>query len=293
MFDIESIACPASLSQAIAALQADPQAIVIAGGTDVLIKIREGKYAGCRLVSIRDIPELQGISRDEAGHIHIGPLTTFSQLAASPLIMDNVPVLGRAADTVGGPQIRAMGTIGGNISNGVTSADTASTLLNLEAELTLEGPKGRRKLKVNDYYTGPGRVCLEPGELLTDICLRRENFQGWGGCYIKYAMRNAMDIATLGTSCLVRLLEAQPAVIQQVRLAFGVAAATPMRAYKTEAALAGLTLIQAQNLIAALVREEISPRTSWRASREFRLQIAGENAVRSLREAYIEAGGEV
>ena len=291
MFDFENIVTAASLPEALKALAENPEAKVIAGGTDVLIKIREGKYAGCDLVSIHDIPELHGIRLTEDGCIHIGPVTTFVELTNSPIIMEHIPVLGRAADTVGGPQIRAMGTVGGNISNGVTSADTATTLLNLEAELTLTSLAGERKVNVNDYYVGAGRVCMEPGELLTDICIRPENSQGFGGCYIKYAMRNAMDIATLGTSCLVK--PGKDGVIDTIRLAFGVAAPVPMRARNTESALTGKTYAEAIDAIAGLVRGEITPRTSWRASKEFRLQIAGENARRALTAAWAEAGGEV
>ena len=291
MFDFENIVTAASVPEALAALAANPEAKVIAGGTDVLIKIREGKLAGCDLVSIHDIPELHGIRLTEDGCIHIGPVTTFAELTNSPIIMERIPVLGRAADTVGGPQIRAMGTVGGNISNGVTSADTATTLLNLEAELTLTSEQGERKVNVNDYYVGAGRVCLEPGELLTDICIKPENYQGCGGCYIKYAMRNAMDIATLGTSCLVK--PGKDGVIEAIHLAFGVAAPVPMRARNTEQALTGKTYAEAKDAIAGLVRGEITPRTSWRASKEFRLQIAGENARRALTAAWAEAGGEV
>ena len=291
MFDFENIVTAASVPEALAALAANPEAKVIAGGTDVLIKIREGKLAGCDLVSIHDIPELHGIKLTEDGCIHIGPVTTFAELTNSPIIMERIPVLGRAADTVGGPQIRAMGTVGGNISNGVTSADTATTLLNLEAELTLTSEQGERKLGVNDYYVGAGRVCLETGELLTDICIRPENYQGFGGCYIKYAMRNAMDIATLGTSCLVK--PSPGGIIEAIHLAFGVAAPVPMRARNTESALTGKTYAEAKDAIAGLVRGEITPRTSWRASKEFRLQIAGENARRALEAAWTEAGGEV
>ena len=291
MFDFEKITVAASVAEAVGALSADPEARVIAGGTDVLIKIREGKYAGCRLVSIHDISELRGVRLTEDGCIHIGPTTTFAELAASPVIMEHIPILGRAADTVGGPQIRAMGTVGGNISNGVTSADTASTLLNLDAELTLTSPSGQRRINVNDYYLGAGRVCLEPAELLTEITVKPENYRGWGGCYIKYAMRNAMDIATLGTSCMVR--PAAGGVLDGIKLAFGVAAPVPMRALNTERELTGKTFAEARAAIADLVRGEITPRTSWRASREFRLQIAGENAGRALEAAWREAGGEV
>lgn len=290
MFDLEAIYRAASVQDAIAALVADPEAVVIAGGTDVLIRIREGKLAGCRLVSIHDLPELAGCRLDAAGALHIGPLTCFRDVADDPLVQRHIPILAQAAGTVGGPQIRAMGTVGGNLCNGATSADTASSLFALNAVLTLTGPQGSRQLPVAEFYLGPGQVALQPGELLTDICIAQADYQGFGGCYLKYAMRNAMDIATLGTAVLAR---AHGAALMELRVAFGVAGPVPMRCPQCEAALSGTLFRDAERLIAGLVREEIHPRSSWRASREFRLQVAGENAARALRQAFIQAGGEV
>lgn len=291
MFDISGITRAATVDAALRALSADPEAVVIAGGTDVLIKIREGRLAGKRLVSIHDIPELKGIGENAAGDLLIRPLSTFHDLSVDPLIRRHIPILAAAADSVGGPQIRAMGTVGGNISNGVTSADTASTLFVLDAVLTLCGLDGERMIPIADYYLGPGKVSLKPGELLTLITVRRESYAGFGGCYLKYAMRNAMDIATLGTAAMVKA-SGDRRHIETLKLAFGVAAPIPMRALATETAISGLTLKQAEAEIAALVRAEINPRSSWRASREFRLQIAGENAKRALRAAFAAAGGE-
>lgn len=293
MFDFENIVLAASVEEAVAALSANEKAIVISGGTDVLIKIREGKLAGCDLVSIHDIPELHGVRLTEDGCIHIGPTTTFVELTDSPIIMERIPVLGRAADTVGGPQIRAMGTVGGNISNGVTSADTATTLLNLEAELTLTSPAGERRVNVNDYYLGAGRVCLDHAELLTDICVKPENYQGFGGCYIKYAMRNAMDIATTGCSVNVRL-SPDKQTFDRVRIAYGVAGPVPMRAPSAEALIQGkpLTMENAE-AFSLEVLKDINPRDSWRAPKAFRQHIAVEMAKRCLIEATKRCGGEI
>ena len=291
MYDMKELYEAFSIKEAIELRLAHPEAQIIAGGSDVLVQMREGKRAGKELISIYLINELRGVSLDENSAIRIGSLTNFSHITRDPIIQKYINVLGEAVDLVGGPQIRNIGTIGGNTCNGVTSADTATTLLNLEAELTLTSPAGERRVNVNDYYLGAGRVCLDHAELLTDICVKPENYQGFGGCYIKYAMRNAMDIATLGTSCLVK--PGKGGVIDALRLAFGVAAPVPMRARNTEQALTGKSYAEALEEIAGLVRGEITPRTSWRASREFRLQIAGENARRALESAWAEAGGEV
>ncbi|MDO4582284.1 MAG: xanthine dehydrogenase FAD-binding subunit XdhB [Bacillota bacterium] len=291
MFDIAGIYRAASLDDALRAYAADPQAVVIAGGTDVLIKIREGKLAGCRLLSINGLAELRGIRLADNGDILIGPLTTFAEAEHSELLLKRLPMLAAAAGSAGGPQLREAGTLGGNICNGVTSADTAAVQLALEAGLTLRSADKQRRLAIAEWYKGPGQVDLRAGELLTEIRIKKDAYVGWGGEYIKYAMRNAMDIATLGCAVAVRLSEDKKR-IAEARLAFGVAAPTPMRALQAETALAGMTIAEARERIAALVRAEINPRTSWRASREFRMQIAGESAARALAAAVKRAGGE-
>lgn len=143
MYDIQSIYRAVSVEDAISALQKDPSAVVIAGGSDVLIKIREGKLADSRLVSIHGLrEELEGVTLLENGDIAVGPLTTFRGVTGSEIIQERVSVLGEATDLAGGPQLRAVGTIGGNVCNGVTSADSASTLMALDVRMHLRGPAG-------------------------------------------------------------------------------------------------------------------------------------------------------
>lgn len=293
MYDIKNIYEAKTVEDAIHALEADPQALVIAGGSDVLIKIREGKLAGCSLVGIREIKELEGVSLDGEGAVHIGPLTTFSHITFHPLIREKLPVLGYAVDQVGGPQIRNIGTVGGNVCNGVTSADSASTLFVHNALLELTGPGGKRTLPIEEFYTGPGKVALRPGELLTDIVITKENYEGFGGHYIKYAQRNAMDIATLGCAALCRL-NREKDKIEEMRLAFGVAGPVPMRCKKAEELVHGQKITQELFLLAAdTAQGEVHPRTSWRASKEFRLQLVHELSQRALKEAVKKAGGAV
>lgn len=288
MFDIQNIIQPANLAEALAYAARQPQAVIIAGGTDVLIQVREGKLANRELLSIHGLAELQGIEEDANDDILIGPLNSFHDLEEHQLIRRHIPILAEAASTVGGPQIRAQGTVGGNVANGVTSADTASTLHTLEAELLLQSEQGQRLLPIKEFHLGPGQTAREPGELLTKIIIRAEHYQNTGGCYLKYAMREAMDIATLGCAVLVRPDEAGEK-IAQIRIAFGVAAPVPMRTEAAEQALVGLTPDEAGARIAELVRAEIKPRDSWRASREFRLQIAGVQAERALAAAWQRA----
>ena len=293
MYDIQSIYQATSVDDAIRALQADPSAIVIAGGTDVLIKIREGKLAGCSLVSIHELTdELSGVTLSPGGDVEIGPLTTFRGVTFSDVIRQTVPVLGEAADMAGGPQLRAAGTIGGNVCNGITSADTASTLVALDAVLRVRGPKGERDVPISEWYQGVGRVALAPYELLVKIVIPRDNYAGYTGHYIKYAQRAAMDIATLGVSCLVKLTDDKKTV-DDAALAFGVAGPVPMRAPSAEAAVRGLPIEEAISVIGKAALADVNPRTSWRASREFRIQLIEELSPRALREAARKGGADV
>lgn len=292
MYDIGSIYRAKSVDDAIAALERDSEALVIAGGTDVLIKVREGKLAGCRLVSIHDLPELKGIELSSAGDVEIGPLSTFRDVTFSPVIRGTIPVLGEAADSAGGPQLRAAGTIGGNVCNGITSADTASTLVALDAVLRVRGPRGEREVPIAEWYQGVGKVALAPYELLVKIVIPRANYEGYTGHYIKYAQRSAMDIATMGVSCLVKLT-GDKKTVDDVSLAFGVAGPVPMRAYSAEAAVRGLPIGEAVEQIGAAALDDVSPRTSWRASREFRIQLIRELSGRALQEAARKGGAQV
>lgn len=292
MYDIETYYQAKDIADAIRALAADPQAVVISGGSDVLIKIREGKLAGCSLVSIHGIEELSGIEMEEDGTIRIRPATTFSHITNDPLIQKHIPILGNAVDQVGGPQIRNIGTIGGNVCNGVTSADSASSLFALDAVLELTGPDGVRQVPIEEFYTGPGRTVRGHEELLTSILIPKNSYEGYGGHYMKYGKREAMEIATMGCAVTVKLTEDKRHVAD-LHLAYGVAAPTPMRCHKTEAAAKGMALGgELLETVGKGALEEVNPRSSWRASKEFRLQLVEEMAKRVVRQAAIYAGGE-
>ena len=292
MYDIGKFYQAADVEDAVRALVEDPEAVVISGGSDVLIKIREGKLAGCSLVSIHGIKELEGIRMEEDGTIVIGPATTFSHITNNDIIQKHIPMLGDAVDMAGGPQLRNIGTIGGNVCNGVTSADSASSLCCLDADLVLKGPDSVREVPISQWYTGPGRTVRNHDEVLTAIRIKKENYQGYGGQYIKYGKRNAMEIATLGCAVSVKLTEDKKH-IQDLRLAYGVAAPTPIRCHTTEESVKGMETGEAlAQAVGKGALEEVNPRSSWRASREFRLQLVEELGRRAVKQAVINAGGE-
>ena len=292
MYDIENYYNAKTVSEAVELLTEHPDARIISGGSDVLIKIREGRMAGTSLVSIRDIEELKGIEKKDSGDIYIGAGTVFSHITADPIIQECVPVLGEAVDQVGGPQIRNIGTIGGNICNGAVSADSVPTVFSYNSLLHIANAEGGRVVPVREFYLGPGRVALKQGEVLMHVVIPRAEYEGYHGHYIKYSMRNAMDIATISCSVMSKVNQ-QAGVIEDVRITFGVAAPVPYRCTKAEEALKGMKIEESlYEKTAQLIREEINPRDSWRASRAFRLQIGGEIAARALRRTVELAGGD-
>ena len=326
MYDIENYYEAKSVEDAVAHLAADEKAEVIAGGTDVLVKLRAGKDAGCDLVSIHEIPELKGVDRLTDGTIVIGPATCFTDITNDPIIRESLPYLGEAVDTVGGPQIRNMGTIGGNLCNGATSADSGATMQTLNATLVLQGPEGSREVPVTEFYTGPGKTVRRRDEVLIAILVKPEDYIGYSGCYIKYGKRRSMEIATLGCCVRVKLEAAgaeraeaeEPDGIQgssatrreeaagspvlpgagfrlaDVRIGYGVAAPTPIRCRKTEQMLKGMAADDPAiyEIISTHVEEEVHPRSSWRASKEFRVQLIREMAKRALEQAILRGIGK-
>ena len=293
MYDIKALYEASSVEHAVQLLLEHPEAVIIAGGSDVLIKIREGRLAGSELVSIYGLDELRGIKKEEDGTIRIGSLTSFSHIHADPLIQKHISALGDAVNMVGGPQIRAIGTIGGNTCNGVTSADSASTLFAYDAELEITGPEGVRICPISEFYLGPGKVDLRPGELETAVLIRKESYTGYKGHYIKYGMRNAMEIATTGCSVNVKLSQDKK-TIRDIRIGYGVAGPTPLRAKSTEETIRGREVsASTRDEIGRKVLDDVNPRDSWRASKDLRLQLCSTMAMRAFEEAVKKAGGEI
>ena len=291
MYDMKALYEANTVEEAVSLRVEHPDAQIIAGGSDVLVQMREGKRAGAELISIYGIDALRGVSMEPDGTLRIGSLTSFSHITRDPLIQKYINVLGEAVDQVGGPQIRNIGTIGGNTCNGVTSADSASTLFAWDAVIELTGPEGARRVPIQEFYIRAGKVDIRPGEIQTGVLIPKASYEGTFGHYIKYSMRNAMDIATLGTSVNVRL-SADKKAVERARVAFGVAGPIPLRAETAEKLAAGQPVsAELAESFSQAVKEDINPRDSWRASRDFRLHIAVESAKRAFIESVKLAGG--
>ncbi len=280
MYDIEKYMEALSVEEALDYLAENPDAVIIAGGTDVLIRLHKGKLAEAHLMGIGRIEKLKGINRDNNGDIHIGPLTTYSMLENDPVVLENIPFLSRAAGSVGGPQIRNTATIGGNLCNGAPSADSAPVLMCLNAVLTLQSAGGKRTVPIRDFYTGPGRVLLHKGEMLTCISVQKSDYKGCKGEFFKFSQREAMDISTLNCAVSVWV---ENSCFSDMRIAYGVAAPTPVRCETAEKKAKGMEVTRENiGIIGKAVLEDIMPRDSWRGSKAFRLHLAEVMAVRNL-----------
>lgn len=288
MFPIEEYHHATSVADAVQALSQNAKARILAGGTDVLVRLHGGNSDYDNVVDINHLDELREIRMDDDGNIYIGALACCNDIIANELVQKYVPMVAESLATIGGPQVRNCATMGGNICNGAVSADSACAALVYEFDLIIEGVDGQRIESINGFHTGPGRTILKQGDILTSFKIRPENYKGFTACYQKYAMRGAMDIATIG--CGVGLQMAGDK-IETLKIAFTVAAPRPIRCHKAEHALVGKVLSDENlDLMAAALEEDVMPRTSWRASKEFRLHIIKTLARKELRRAVENQG---
>jgi len=290
MFAIERYHKAQSVKEAVKLLAADPEAKLIAGGTDVLIRLHGGSKEYRRLVDINGLTDLKEISKEPDNAVRIGAMATFSEIMDSDLVNKHVPVIAESVGTVGGPQLRNMATMGGNICNGAVSADSAGALLVHEAELEIQGVDGKRVVPVVGFHQGPGRVALNQGDVLVAFRIRAENYKDFGAAYYKYAMRDAMDIATIGCTAAARL---DGDKIDELRLAFTVAAPKPIRCEHAEKAAVGKPFSdKTLKTISDTVQKDVKPRDSWRATKNFRMHVIHTLTQRVVKQAIERAGGK-
>lgn len=269
MFDINEIYEPSNLKEALIMLDTYKEAKIIAGGTDVLIKLRGDAWEDISLISIEKLAELKTIKMNEIGEISIGAMVSFYGVASNSFIKEKIPMLGQACMTMGGPQIRNMATLGGNLANGAVSADSAPMLLALNARVKLCSLHNERIVPLEEFYIGPGKVVIQPGELLTEILVPKESQETLVGYYYKYAVRNAMDIANLSVASAFRVDENN--IIQDMRISLGVAAPTPIRCKTAEEYAIGKPMTEETlDNVGELAVSCSKSRDSWRASKAYR-----------------------
>ena len=232
---------PQSLVEALEYLnQYGKEAKIIAGGTDLLIQLRneDDKLAGVKfLVNIDSLPNLRQIKIDE-DYISIGTLVNHAEIASSELIWAKVSFLSKAASVIGSPQIRNRGTIGGNLINASPAADTVPVMIALDADVILQSLTGSRKLPVRELFLKPYETCIRHDEILTEIkfkCLP----EGSKTSFLKIGRRNALVIARLNIA--VSLKTDEKGIIKDIRIAPGSVMPLPCRAIEAEKLLIGQT----------------------------------------------------
>jgi carbon-monoxide dehydrogenase medium subunit len=228
---------PTSISEAISLHESyGDQAKYIAGGTDVMVKIKEGKISPQYVISLRHLQGLDHIIY-EKGELTIGAMVTHRMLELSPTIRKEFPILIDAVENIGSVQIRNVATIGGNIVNAVPSADSAIPLITLGAEVRVIGPKGKRAMALEDFFIGPGKTLLKDGEILLEFVIPKLP-PHTGAAYWKHTRRAAMELPILGVAVLISLGDDMQ-TCTEARICLGVVAPTPMRAKNAEAILKG------------------------------------------------------
>lgn len=273
---------PASLSEACSLLaELGDQATVLAGGTDVLHKMKVGKLAPPHLVSLKHLDALREVRHEAGRGVVIGALTTHSAIYTSKLLQERYLSLPMAAHTMASNQICNLGTVGGNIVNGVPSADLPPILIALHATVKLVCATGERTLALEDFFHGQAETVIRQGEILTEIVIPDQPTTG--STYIKFGLRRSGALAVTGVAVSVQV-EGDRLVDARVVLAS--AAPTVMRARSAEAALRGQRI--SDELLAragASASAESRPRDSIRGSAEYRRNLAGVLTKRALRKA--------
>jgi CO/xanthine dehydrogenase FAD-binding subunit len=229
---------PATLKEVFGLLKMyGKRATLIAGGTDVMVNMKLSNVSPEILISLRGLKELRYIRKN--GDYHIGGLTTHRMLEESDLAKEELSALHQGSSQVGSVQVRNVGTIGGNICNAAPSADTAGPLMILDAVVVLEGPEGRRRVPITEFFIGPSETVKKDDEILIEFEIP-ERMGAFGTAYCKHARRKAMNLPIIGVSVGISLSEDE--TISDARVALTVAAPTPIRIYQAEEFLKGKPL---------------------------------------------------
>lgn len=215
----------------------DHRGAVLAGGTDLLIAMKRREVNPQYVVNIKSIPDLDYIQYHQEAGLRIGAITNHSAVADSPVIRDKFDLLATACNKIGTPQVRNMGTIGGNICKAGPSQDTLPALLVLDARVKLVSLSGKRIVPIDEFFVGPFKTVLQGAELLTEIQIPNPPPVS-AGCY-KWATKTvAVDETLVGVAVLITL-DSADGVCTDIKIALGSVAPTPMRARKAEEVLRG------------------------------------------------------
>ncbi len=270
---------PSNLKELVEKLAGEENARVIAGGTDILPRLHRGMHVADAFIDISKISELKTVAVD-GSEVRVGALATYAEIAKSADLLRTAPLLCMAASQVGSYQTRQRGTIGGSLGNASPAGDIIPTLLVMDAEVTLMGINGTRRLPLGQYFVGPGRTRIEKGEFIHHVSFSTLPDNA-GIFYYKHGKRKAMACSLVNIAAAV--VSDSNSVIQDVRLALGSVAPTAIRCAKTEELLRGKVLtdllIERASESAGL---ESSPIDDVRATADYRRHLVRQLVRRAL-----------
>jgi CO/xanthine dehydrogenase FAD-binding subunit len=278
---------PGTLGEAMAILARSPDARLLAGGTDLIIRLRDGSVATSVVVDLKHIRELDAAIVEEPGRLVIGARTVMTDIAADPRIRDRFAGLAEGAAVVGSVQIRNRATLAGNICNASPAADTVPALLVFDATVVVSGPDGERRMPIDEVFVRSGVTTLRPGEIVTRIELPLPPDR-WGSVQLRRTRRRGHDLASVTLACAIL-----PS--GETRLAYGSLGPRPIRVTDASGALADPATSDGDR--AELLEELLSAATpstrSMRASPEYRLAMLRVLAARGIELARgrLEAAG--
>ena len=284
-------AAPTSLAQATALLEgAHGTARVLAGGTDLIVQLREHLRDADLVVNIKKIPELMELSYSSQLGLRLGASVPCYRIYEHAEISVAYPALADAAHIVGGWQIQSRASVGGNLCNSSPAADTIPALIALGAQCVIAGPKGLREVRAESFCTAPGRNVLQKGEILATIVVAPP-VPFSGSAYERFIPRNEMDIAVAGAASWVKL-SADGTTIEQARIGLAAVAPTPLFAAEASQWLSGKPATEKTfERAGELARKAASPISDMRGTAEFRLHLVGVLTRRTLAKAVERARG--
>jgi len=278
---IAEVLRPSTIEEALAALGANPDARPIAGGTDLVVQLRDGRRSVVRVVDLGRLG-LGGI-RETADGLAIGAATTMDEIARDPAVARFSPGLAAAAGWVGAWPIQCRATLGGNLANASPAADGAPPLLVAGARVRARSLAGEREIAIEELFLGPGRTALAAGELITSVLLPEPLPAGGGERFFKLGPRREQVLSIV--SLAARVASVESGRLRGVRLALGAVAPTPLRAPRTEARLEGAAPDPATLAEAARILDgEIAPIDDLRATAAYRRHAAAVLLRRALQE---------
>lgn len=263
------------------------RARMLAGGTDLLVKMKQKLLSPECVVNLKTVPGLRGITY-EGGVLKILTLTTIAELEKSGLVRENFEVLAKTAAVMASPQIRNLATVGGNLCNAAPSADMAPPLIALDSKVAIVSGSGERLVPLEEFFTGPGTTVLRPGEILREIRVPRQP-EASAAVYLKHGVRRAMDIAVVGVAA--RVDKSPDGGVSLVRIVQGAVAPIPLRTRDAEDVIlsGGLTL-SAIEKAADIASGEVKPITDVRGSEWYRREMVRVLTRRALLECAVTLG---